>query len=67
MNDEQNALRKIFFESWKKHLNKLPLEPVEAQLVDVILWHPEYHEFFTDSDNLEISELNGANPFLHVN
>lgn len=65
--DDRNAYRKLFFEVWQKHLKKLPLEAVEAQVLDVILTHPEYHllldqpkQFMTQEFALE------ENPFFHM-
>jgi hypothetical protein len=65
--DDRNAYRKMFFEVWAKYAKKLPLEPVEAQVLQVILAHPEYHllleqpkQFMTQEFEIE------ENPFFHM-
>jgi hypothetical protein len=65
--DDRNAYRKIFFDVWASHQKKLPLEPVESQVLDVILSHPEYHSMLEQrgkfmSQEFELEE----NPFFHM-
>lgn len=65
--DDRNAYRRMFFNVWQKHLKKLLLEPVEAQVLNVILAHPEYHTMLDDpktfmSQEFELEE----NPFFHM-
>ncbi len=47
----------------------LPLQPFEAQLVDVIAAHPEYQPLLADDDSVQ-REFDAAggqgNPFLHL-
>lgn len=66
--DTVQDTRHMFFESWRKHLQRLPLTPLEAQLVDVIQQHPEYHAFLTqrDLDANYTPEHGESNPFLHM-
>jgi hypothetical protein len=63
---ERDEMRKIFFESWRKHQEKLPLEPLEAELVKIILAHPEYHNLLADEENTLTQEPDEHNPFLHL-
>ncbi len=62
--------RQLFFSSWKKHLKKEPLLPLEKQIIDVILIHPEYHALLEGSaserDKAYFPELGQTNPFLHM-
>lgn len=66
----RNEARDYFFQVWDKHNNKLPLEPVEAIISDVILEHPEYHHYLDDKESSADSdfkpEQNETNPFLHM-
>lgn len=65
--DDRNAYRKMFFHVWQKHLKKLLLEPVEAQVLDVILAHPEYHTMLDDPDTFMSQEFElEENPFFHM-
>lgn len=60
--------RQPFFTSWQKYREKKPLEPLEQQLVAVILDHPEYHSVLDASDiEKDYSpEREETNPFLHM-
>lgn len=65
--DDRNAYRKIFFEVWQKYLKKLPLEAVEAQILAVILVHPEYHTLLDDPRTFMSQEFAlEENPFFHM-
>ncbi len=62
--------RPFFFESWRKHKKALPLTPLEAEIVDVMLVHPEYHKLFDTphlaADKTYFQTLGDTNPFLHL-
>jgi len=66
----REELRRFYFEAWRKHREGLPLEPLEAQIADVIALHPEYHatieqpEAAVDRDYRP--ESGQSNPFLHM-
>jgi hypothetical protein len=62
---ERDQLRKLFFESWRKYNEQLPLEPLEMQLIDIILLHPEYHTMLSNPDHA-LKDFDEANPFLHM-
>ena len=47
-------------------MEKTPLEPIEAQVVDIILAHPEYHAFLKDPDKFQDKDFSEGNPFLHM-
>jgi hypothetical protein len=63
---ERDQLRKVFFDACRKHENKLPLEPLEAQVLDVILMHPEYHFYLTNQEAYQSKDFTEGNPFLHM-
>lgn len=62
--------RQMFFSSWQKYRQNQALFPVEQQIVDVILAHPEYHPLFDNpkaqNDQAYFPELGQSNPFLHL-
>lgn len=61
--------RQFFFNSWQKYKEKLPLEPLETAIVNVILAHPEYHSLLDEPANLNkpyLAEMGETNPFLHM-
>lgn len=64
---DRNELRKMYADAWAKHGLQQPLSPLEGQIAQVIVEHPEYHE--TVSGDLEKDfTVEGAktNPFLHM-
>ncbi|HVT62115.1 MAG TPA: DUF1841 family protein [Legionellaceae bacterium] len=60
--------RGIFFQTWKKYQHKQALEPLESQLLTVILQHPEYLAILDQQDyEKQYSPALGiTNPFLHM-
>jgi hypothetical protein len=65
---DRNELRRMYADAWQKHLDKLPLSPLEAQIADVVERHPEYHGEVTGDDlNRDYTPDGGqTNPFLHM-
>ena len=68
--DTVQDTRQLFFLSWRKHCQHQPLLPLERQIVDVIIEHPEYHALIEGSSSLHeqayFPELGLTNPFLHM-
>jgi hypothetical protein len=66
----RDQLRRMYVEAWRKQREGAPLEPVEAQVADVVAAHPEYHaeiEGAGDVLNRDYSPESGrTNPFLHM-
>lgn len=69
-NQSRDQLRQTYFDAWQKHCNRQPLQPLEAQIADVIELHPEYHSLFTDANRVLdkdwLPEGGATNPFLHM-
>lgn len=68
--DNVQDTRQLFYTSWRKHRSKQILIPLEQQLVDVIIFHPEYHSIFEKEDAFLdkdfLPEMGHSNPFLHM-
>ncbi|RDI42834.1 DUF1841 family protein [Aquicella lusitana] len=67
--NHREAYRQAFFEAWEKHLKKqtLELEPVEAQLIEIMLYHPEYHALLEKPAAFQQQEFTlEENPFFHM-
>jgi hypothetical protein len=66
--DSPAETRRPFFESWKKYRERQPLLPLEQQIADVILAHPEYHALLENPENQAHFTLppEAPNPFLHM-
>jgi hypothetical protein len=62
----RNDLRTIVFDAWHKHLNQLLIEPLEKQIIDIILEHPHYHVFLSQREQFMDYDFEGDNPFLHI-
>jgi hypothetical protein len=64
----REQLRRAYSEAWAKHLQHLPMTPLETAITDVIGAHPEYQDIVSDADaalGLESSSA-AENPFLHM-
>ncbi len=63
-------MRQFYCDCWQKKLNGETLEPLESQIVSVILQHPEYHSLLENPDKAKtreyLPEMNETNPFLHM-
>lgn len=62
-------LRLAWHDAWQRHRRGLPLEPLQAGLVDVIAEHPEYQAVLETGEALDRDwpvEGGEANPFLHL-
>jgi hypothetical protein len=66
----RDQLRRAYMDAWRKHRERLPMEPLEAQIADVVSLHPEYQstlEREEDALNQDYSpESCQSNPFLHM-
>jgi hypothetical protein len=67
---DRQTHRRTFVEAWTKATSGLPLEPVEAQIVQIARMHPEYEPFLSDPEeslDRDFSpDLGETNPFLHM-
>lgn len=65
---DRNELRQMYADAWRKHSDKLPLSPLEAEITSVIEWHPEYLDDVTgdDLDRDYTPDGGQTNPFLHM-
>jgi hypothetical protein len=66
----RDQLRQMYINAWRKHREGIPMEPLEAQVADVVALHPEYQAALEGSDNVldrDYSPESGqSNPFLHM-
>jgi hypothetical protein len=65
----RDALRRAWAEAWRRRRDGLPLEPLQAQMADVLDLHPEYARLLDDGDSLArdwTPEHGEQNPFLHL-
>lgn len=66
---DRQQLREHYRQSWHKQQQGLPLTPLEQQIVQVILEHPEYHtQILADNASYRdwAVESGDTNPFLHL-
>lgn len=68
-NSGRDELRRRYVEAWRRQREGLPLEPLDAQIADVIALHPEYHVLLESPDATADDftvEQGKINPFLHM-
>ena len=65
---DRNELRKMYVDTWTKHVAGRPLSPLEVQIAAVIAEHPEYHDALAGDDlGRDYTPEDGrSNPFLHM-
>lgn len=68
---DRQALRCMFLEAWRKARAGAIMQPLEAQIAEVVEAHPEYHAELEreDEDVLDRDyppERGEVNPFLHM-
>lgn len=66
----REQLRQVYVDAWRKRVEGLPMEPLEAQVADVIELHPEYQAALQHPDRVRdrdySPESGQSNPFLHM-
>ncbi len=66
----REEIRRFYLQAWEKQQQGVPLEPLEAQIVDIIQAHPEYHPLLAQGedgiDREWTPEMGESNPFLHM-
>ena len=66
----RDGLRRGWLDAWRRGRDGLPLTPLEAQLVDVLQGHPEYHAWLEQGERALTAEFTPesgvGNPFLHL-
>lgn len=68
--DDRESLRRMYLDAWHRHRAGLPLEPLQAQIADLLEEHPEYHALVEAGERSLrrewIPEDGATNPFLHL-
>lgn len=66
----RDQVRELFFETWRKYAEGLPLAGIEALALKVLLDHPEYRSAVEQPERYRereyFPELGETNPFLHM-
>lgn len=66
----REQLRQVYLEAWRKHRARLPMEPLEAQVAEIIELHPEYHPLLERPETALAADYTPeggqGNPFLHM-
>lgn len=67
---DRDQLRRFFIEAWARHRERRPLDPLSAQIVEVVEVHPEYQPLLIEPETalgVEFTpEQSRTNPFLHM-
>ena len=62
----RDQVRAFFLETWRKYRAGSPVSGLEGLGLDIVLLHPEYHEFLSKEENRTRDFTDEANPFLHM-
>lgn len=65
----RDQLRQTYMDAWRKRRERLPMQPLEMQIADVIELHPEYQRAMEGEHALDrdyTPEGGQSNPFLHM-
>jgi hypothetical protein len=66
----REQLRRSYVEAWSRHLQGIPLSPLQALIAGVIGAHPEYQALMRDAETASSYEPPAGNtadnPFLHM-
>jgi Domain of unknown function (DUF1841) len=69
-NNDRGELRRRYISAWQRRCAGAVLEPLDAQIADVIAMHPEYQTLLESAvGNVEQAytvEQGQTNPFLHM-
>ena len=67
---DRSSLRRSYVDAWRKWRERLPMEPLEHQIANVVELHPEYHPVLEQDAQVlhrDYSPEGGqSNPFLHM-
>lgn len=67
---DRDTLRRMYLDAWQRYRDGLPLEPLQAQIADVVAQHPEYHPLLESGDAALdhdwLPDHGVSNPFLHM-
>ncbi|MEJ2515517.1 MAG: DUF1841 family protein [Gammaproteobacteria bacterium] len=67
---DRGGFRRMFAEAWRKRRARLPADPLETQIGDVVGDHPEYQPLLEAGETALESEWapedGQANPFMHM-
>jgi len=63
---DREALRAAWREAWRRRLEGLPLEPLQAQMADLIGMHPEYQPQMQPAAGAGARADDGGKAFLHL-
>ena len=69
-NPSRDEVREFFFGVWRKHESRELMTPLEAQALDWVLEHHQYHALLAAPDKVKgrdyPPEFGEVNPFLHL-
>ena len=67
--NNRSELRAVYLNCWRLKKNKLPMDPLQEIVANIVELHPEYHHLVEHEENVDRDfsvELGESNPFLHM-
>jgi len=67
---DRDAMRRAWRTAWQRHVQGLPLEPIQAQLAGLIATHPEYQALMSVTDAMPVEAqqdtAEASDAYLHL-
>jgi len=67
--NNRNELRQVYLSCWQLKKNKLPMDPMQEIVGNIVELHPEYHDLLENGESIDqdfSAETGESNPFLHM-
>ena len=67
--NNRNELRQVYLNCWRLKVNKLPMDPMQEVVANIVELHPEYHQLLEDEEIVDkdfSADTGESNPFLHM-
>jgi len=67
--NNRNELRQVYLSCWQLKKNKLPMDPMQEVVGNIVELHPEYHNLLENEESIDrdfSAEPGESNPFLHM-
>jgi hypothetical protein len=69
LGNNRNELRQVYLSCWQLKKNKLPMDPMQEIVANIVALHPEYHDLLENEEIVDkdfSADTGESNPFLHM-
>jgi hypothetical protein len=67
--NNRNELRQVYLSCWQLKKNRLPMDPMQEVVANIVEKHPEYHQLLEQDEIVDkdfSADTGESNPFLHM-